>query len=76
MPLFPRIAAVATAVPAHPLDQEAVVAGVAPLFEPIADFARLRPVFANSGVRRRIAAVPIRGRISASSYPIRMCDMS
>ncbi|HEX3952448.1 MAG TPA: 3-oxoacyl-[acyl-carrier-protein] synthase III C-terminal domain-containing protein [Stellaceae bacterium] len=59
MPLVPRIAAVATAVPAFPLDQEAVVAGVAPLFEPIADFARLRPVFANTGVRRRFAPVPL-----------------
>jgi alkylresorcinol/alkylpyrone synthase len=55
----PRLLAVATAVPPHPLDQDAVVERIKSLFERSRDLDRLLPVFANSGIRRRFSCVPI-----------------
>ena len=54
-----RLSALATAVPAYPLDQEAVVAQVKRLFAGAPQLDRLLPVFANSGIRRRYSAVPL-----------------
>ncbi|HVC56683.1 MAG TPA: type III polyketide synthase [Stellaceae bacterium] len=54
-----RLAALATAVPAYPLDQEAVVERAQRLFAGAAGLDRLLPVFANSGIRRRYSAVPL-----------------
>ena len=58
-PPLPRLSAVATAVPPHPLDQEAVVERVRHLFAGSPALDRLLPVFANSGIRRRYSCVPI-----------------
>ena len=55
----PRIAAIATAVPAYVLDQEAVIARARRLFAGAPDLDRLLPVFASSGVGRRYSAVPL-----------------
>jgi len=55
----PRILALATAVPPHRLDQEAAVERARLLFAGAADLDRVLPVFANSGIRRRYAAVPL-----------------
>ena len=49
----PRLAAIATAVPAYALDQEAVAEHVKRLFAGAAQLDHLLPVFANSGIRRR-----------------------
>ena len=54
----PRIAALATAVPPHRLDQENIVARVERLFGQSADFARLIHVYANSGIRCRYSVMP------------------
>ena len=54
----PRLVALATAVPAYPLDQEALVERAKRLFAGAADLDRLLPVFANSGIRRRYSSVP------------------
>src|SRR4029077_6310518 len=56
---FPNLVALATAVPAYPLDKEAVVGRAGRLFAGAADLDRLLPVFANSGIRRRYSAVPL-----------------
>ena len=56
---IPRLAALATAVPAFSLDQEMVVERVKRLFAGRANLGRLLPVFANSGIRRRYSAVPL-----------------
>ena len=58
MQRFPRLVALATAVPPYPLDQEAVVARARHLFAGTANLDRLLPVFANSGIQRRYASVP------------------
>ena len=55
----PRLVALATAVPAYQLDQEAVVERARHLFAGATDLDRLLPVFANSGIRRRYSAVPL-----------------
>jgi alkylresorcinol/alkylpyrone synthase len=55
----PRLIALATAVPAYPLDQEAVVERAGHLFAGAAGLDRLLPVFANSGIRRRYSSVPL-----------------
>jgi alkylresorcinol/alkylpyrone synthase len=55
----PRLIALATAVPAYPLDQEAVVERARRLFAGAPDLDRLLPVFANSGIHRRYSAVPL-----------------
>lgn len=56
---LPRLAALATAVPPYPLDQEAVIERLRGLFAGVPDFHRLLPVFANSNIRRRYSAVPL-----------------
>jgi alkylresorcinol/alkylpyrone synthase len=58
MPPIPRLAALATAVPAYALDQEAVVERMKRLFAGASHFDHLLPVFANSGIRRRYSVVP------------------
>ena len=59
MPAFPRILAVATAVPPYPLDQDAVVERVKLLFGRAENLDRLLPVFTNTGIRTRYSCVPI-----------------
>ena len=55
---FPRLAAIATAVPPHRLDQSNVVGRVEQLFGRSPDFERLIPVYANSGIGCRYSVVP------------------
>src|SRR6266852_1644234 len=55
----PRLAALATAVPAYALDQAAVAERVKLLFAGTEEITRLLPVFANSGILRRYASVPL-----------------
>jgi alkylresorcinol/alkylpyrone synthase len=55
---LPRLAAIATAVPPHRLDQSNVVARVEQLFGRSPDFERLISVYANSGIACRYSAVP------------------
>jgi alkylresorcinol/alkylpyrone synthase len=55
----PRLASLATAVPAHVLDQEAVVERIKRLFAGAPELDRVLPVFANSGIRRRYSPVPL-----------------
>jgi alkylresorcinol/alkylpyrone synthase len=71
MPRLPRLAALATAVPAYRLDQEAVIERAKRLFAGAPDFARLLPVFANSGIRRRYSAVPLDWFDEAHGWPER-----
>ncbi len=59
MKSVPRLAALATAVPAYLLDQEAVVERARHLFAGAADLDHLLPVFANSGIIRRYSSVPL-----------------
>src|SRR6266567_962746 len=56
---LPRLVALATAVPPYPLDQAAAVERARHLFAGAANLERLLPVFANSGIRRRYASVPL-----------------
>jgi alkylresorcinol/alkylpyrone synthase len=56
---LPRLAAIATAVPPYRLDQDEVVLRAARWFSNAADFERLLPVFANSGIGCRYTAVPL-----------------
>ena len=56
---LPRIAAIATAVPPHRLDQTNVVARVEQLFGRSPDFERLVAVYANSGIRCRYSVMPL-----------------
>lgn len=56
---LPRLAALATAVPPHVLDQQTVAVRAQALLGASSRFDRLLPVFANSGIRRRYSAVPI-----------------
>ncbi|HVC52055.1 MAG TPA: 3-oxoacyl-[acyl-carrier-protein] synthase III C-terminal domain-containing protein [Stellaceae bacterium] len=56
---LPRLAALATAVPPYALDQGVVAARARSLFRDSAQFERLLPVFANSGILRRYSAVPL-----------------
>src|SRR5260370_7187429 len=56
---IPRLAAIATAVPAYALDQKAVVERVKLLFAGTAEVTRLLPVFANSGIVRRYSSVSL-----------------
>jgi alkylresorcinol/alkylpyrone synthase len=55
---LPRIAAIATAVPPHRLDQSNVVARVEQLFGRSPDFERLISVYANSGIECRYSVMP------------------
>jgi alkylresorcinol/alkylpyrone synthase len=59
MQQVPRILALATAVPPYLLDQEAAVERARFLFAGAADLDRVLPVFANSGIKRRYASVPL-----------------
>lgn len=54
----PRIAALATAVPPHRLDQSNVAARVEQLFGRAPDFERLIPVYGNSDIDCRYSVVP------------------
>ncbi|MGC2413971.1 MAG: type III polyketide synthase [Stellaceae bacterium] len=56
---IPRLVALATAVPAYPLDQDAVVERARHVFAGAAELDRLLPVFANSGIHRRYSSVPL-----------------
>ncbi|MEO1281790.1 MAG: type III polyketide synthase [Pseudomonadota bacterium] len=51
--------ALATAVPGHVIDQHNAAAISEQLFSTQIDFERLRPVYANSGIRKRHLAMPI-----------------
>ena len=55
---LPRLAAIATAVPPHRLDQSNVVARVEQLFGRSPDFERLISVYANSGIDCRYSVMP------------------
>jgi alkylresorcinol/alkylpyrone synthase len=55
----PRLLAVATAVPAYPLDQDDVIERVRRLFGGAQALERLLPVFTNTGIRTRYSCVPI-----------------
>lgn len=59
MPPFVNLVALATAVPPYPLDQCAVATLAGSVFSDAAEFARLRPVFDNVGIRRRFAPAPL-----------------
>ncbi|HEV2336197.1 MAG TPA: 3-oxoacyl-[acyl-carrier-protein] synthase III C-terminal domain-containing protein [Stellaceae bacterium] len=59
MQSVPRLAALATAVPAYSLDQEAIAERARLLFAGAAGIGHLLPVFANSGIRRRYSSVPL-----------------
>lgn len=54
----PRLAALATAVPPHRLDQSNVVARVEQLFGRSPDFERLIQVYGNSGIECRYSVMP------------------
>jgi alkylresorcinol/alkylpyrone synthase len=56
---LPRLAAIATAVPPHCLDQSNVVTRVEQLFGRSPDLGRLIAVYANSGIARRYSVVPL-----------------
>jgi len=56
---LPRLAAIATALPPHRLDQDAVVERVKILFRGSSELEKLLPVFANSGIGCRYSAMPI-----------------
>jgi alkylresorcinol/alkylpyrone synthase len=56
---IPRLAALATAVPAYTLEQTAVAVRVKRLFAGAPQLDHLLPVFANSGIDRRYSAVPL-----------------
>lgn len=53
-----NIVALATAVPAHRLEQGRVLDRVEPMFAATAEFERLRPVFGNSGIAQRYSPMP------------------
>jgi alkylresorcinol/alkylpyrone synthase len=68
---FPRIAAIATAVPPHRLDQSNVVERVERLFGRSPDFERLISVYANSSINCRYSVVPFDWFDTAHSWPDR-----
>jgi alkylresorcinol/alkylpyrone synthase len=68
---LPRIAGLATAVPPHRLDQEAVIERVKLLFGAAAELERLLPVFANSGIQSRYSAMPLEWFEAAHGWPDR-----
>lgn len=57
--LAPRLAGLATAVPPHTLDQQAVIERVRILFGGRPEIERLLPVFTNAGIETRHSCVPI-----------------
>ena len=68
---LPRLAALATAVPPHRLDQGNVVARVEQLFGRSPDFERLVQVYANSGIDCRYSVMPFAWFDEAHSWPDR-----
>lgn len=69
----PRLTSLATAVPPHVLEREQVVKQAAQIFARFGDeFARMLPVFANTGIERRYSACPADWFHSQSSWPERM----
>jgi alkylresorcinol/alkylpyrone synthase len=68
---FPRLLAVATAVPPYPLDQDDVIDRVKLLFGRSPDLDRLLPVFLNTGIQRRYSCVPIEWYDRAHGWPER-----
>jgi alkylresorcinol/alkylpyrone synthase len=71
MPPLPRLAAIATAVPPHRLDQSNVVTRVEQLFGRSPDFERLVTVYANSGIRCRYSVMPFEWFDEAHDWPER-----
>jgi len=71
MPPAANVVALATAVPPHRLDQDGVAERLAPLFGGAAEFERLRPVFANSGIRQRYSPVPFDWFAEPQGWPER-----
>jgi alkylresorcinol/alkylpyrone synthase len=67
----PRLTALATAVPAYPLDQQEVVERIRRLFARAPQLDHLLPVFANSGIGRRYASVPLDWFDDAHGWPER-----
>lgn len=67
----PRLAALATAVPPHRLDQSNVVARVEQLFGRSPDFERLIQVYANSGIECRYSVMPFEWFDAPHSWPDR-----
>jgi alkylresorcinol/alkylpyrone synthase len=59
MPPLTRLAALATAVPPHRLDQDAVIERVKVLFGGSGELDKLLPVFANAGIACRYSTMPI-----------------
>ncbi|WP_193188544.1 type III polyketide synthase [Nisaea sediminum] len=58
--ITPRLLSVATAVPAHRIEQGEVLAHARRIFEDrVPDFARLAPVYGNAGVATRYLSVPL-----------------
>jgi alkylresorcinol/alkylpyrone synthase len=68
---LPRLAALATAVPPHRLDQSNVVARVEQLFGRSPDFERLISVYANSGIDCRYSVMPFEWFDRAHDWPDR-----
>jgi len=68
---LPRLAAIATALPPHRLDQSNVVARVEQLFGRSPDFARLISVYANSAIDCRYSVVPFEWFDVAHDWPDR-----
>ncbi len=57
---YPRLLSVATALPAHRLDQDDTLAAARAVFGGrMRDFERLAPVFANTGIETRHAVMPL-----------------
>jgi alkylresorcinol/alkylpyrone synthase len=71
MPTLPRLAAIATAVPPHRLDQSNVVARVEQMFGRSPDFERLISVYANSGINCRYSVMPFEWFDVPHSWPDR-----
>ena len=68
----PRVLGLATAVPAHVLDQDEVVAEAAALFAGRhSEFERLLPVFENTGIRTRRSVRPLSWFQAAHGWPDR-----
>jgi alkylresorcinol/alkylpyrone synthase len=68
---LPRLAAIATAVPPHRLDQSNVVERVEQMFGRSPDFERLVAVYANSGIHCRYSVMPFAWFDEAHDWPDR-----
>lgn len=67
----PRIAAIATAVPPHVLEQDDIARRVKAQFSSSAVVQRLLPVFANTGIDRRYSCVPVEWYYEEHGWPDR-----